>query len=93
MRLAQRHNVHVTGDGPAALSIAVHNHGRPIPQALLATIFLPMTRGENVNASGRSVGLGLYIVSEIARAHGGAVTVRSSEQEGTGFTATFPAAC
>jgi sigma-B regulation protein RsbU (phosphoserine phosphatase) len=75
-----------------AMSVSVHNHGPPIPRALLETIFLPMTRGENVNASGRSVGLGLYIVSEIAKAHGGNVSVRSSDEEGTEFTATFPRA-
>lgn len=74
----------------AALELAVHNFGRPIPPALLETIFQPMTRGENVNASGRSVGLGLYIVSEIIRAHGGSVAVSSSEDAGTEFRATLP---
>jgi signal transduction histidine kinase len=32
------------------------------------------------------LGLGLYIVSEIARAHGGAIQVSSSREEGTVFT-------
>lgn len=72
------------------VAIAVHNFGPPVPPALLDTIFLPMTRGENVNASGRSVGLGLYIVSEIVRAHGGSVSVRSDADHGTEFRATFP---
>jgi signal transduction histidine kinase len=38
----------------------------------------------------RSVGLGLYIVAEIARAHGGEVAVHSSAEAGTTFVATFP---
>ncbi|WP_395689155.1 ATP-binding protein [Caenimonas koreensis] len=73
-------------DGPT-FSITVHNHGEPIRQDLLDTIFQPMVRGENGNASGRSVGLGLFIVSEIARMHGGAVTARSTLEGGTEFTA------
>jgi sigma-B regulation protein RsbU (phosphoserine phosphatase) len=76
--------------GPAACEIAVHNFGPPIPQALVATIFLPMERGERAGQGGRSVGLGLYIVSEIARAHGGQVAVRSNEATGTEFTVTLP---
>lgn len=70
--------------------IAIHNFGRAIPPALLASIFLPMTRGAEVNREVRSVGLGLFIVSEIAKAHGGSVVVKSSAEGGTTFTARFP---
>jgi sigma-B regulation protein RsbU (phosphoserine phosphatase) len=49
-----------------------------------------MERGDRAGKEGRSVGLGLYIVSEIARAHGGRVTVRSNEAMGTEFTITIP---
>lgn len=76
----------------ATCEIAVHNFGPPIPQAHMATIFLPMERGERAGKGGRSVGLGLYIVSEIARAHGGHVAVRSNEAMGTEFTVTLPLA-
>ncbi len=34
--------------------------------------------------------LGLFIVAEIARAHGGSVAVRSGAAEGTTFTVTLP---
>lgn len=84
---------HVTvtssGDGPSC-AVAVHNHGAPIPDALLPSLFAPMSRGTDVGASARSVGLGLFIVSEIARAHGGTVSVTSSAIEGTTFTARLP---
>ncbi|WP_287815441.1 ATP-binding protein, partial [Pseudomonas sp.] len=40
----------------------------------------------------RSVGLGLFIVREIAIAHGGEVAVSSSDADGTTFTVTVPCA-
>jgi sigma-B regulation protein RsbU (phosphoserine phosphatase) len=50
-----------------------------------------MTRGAEVHDGRHSVGLGLFIVREIARAHHGTVTVTSSETTTT-FTATLPRA-
>jgi sigma-B regulation protein RsbU (phosphoserine phosphatase) len=76
----------------AAFSVAVHNDGAPIPAASQRDLFRPMTRGADATNSGRSVGLGLFIVREIARAHGGNASVESREGEGTTFTATFPRA-
>jgi phosphoserine phosphatase RsbU/P len=74
------------------LSIRVHNHGPIIPPALLPHLFEPLRRGEQqVKLGSRSVGLGLYIVQQIARAHGGAVLVSSTKDEGTTFTVTTPA--
>jgi sigma-B regulation protein RsbU (phosphoserine phosphatase) len=73
-------------------SIAVHNRGTPIPAEAQASIFQPMTRGANASTTGRSVGLGLFIVREIARAHGGSAEVKSSAEHGTTFRVTFPRA-
>ncbi len=73
-------------------SIAVHNDGVPIPEAAQEKLFSPMTRGARSGSSGRSVGLGLFIVREIARAHGGSAVVKSNAAEGTTFTAAFPRA-
>jgi len=72
--------------------IGVHNEGDPIPPALLATAFEPMVRGHPENNAVRSVGLGLFIVNEIARSHDGNMTVTSSEDGGTDFLLRFPAA-
>ncbi|HEY1229655.1 MAG TPA: PAS domain-containing sensor histidine kinase [Ramlibacter sp.] len=69
--------------------IAVHNTGTPIPLDAQATLFQPLVRGTEVGAN-RSVGLGLFIVSEIAKAHGGKVAVSSSAEAGTLFLARFP---
>jgi PAS domain S-box-containing protein len=74
-----------------AVLIEVHNQGRPIPSELLPHLFEAMKRGsQDVERSGRSVGLGLYIVDQIVRAHGGTVSVRSTEGEGTNFTVLLP---
>jgi sigma-B regulation protein RsbU (phosphoserine phosphatase) len=75
---------------PASFSVSVHNAGAPIPPAMLATIFRPMTRGSTAGKSTRSVGLGLFIVREIAKRHGGDAFVASAADVGTTFTATFP---
>ncbi|MFJ3368307.1 ATP-binding protein [Pseudomonas sp. NPDC086251] len=69
--------------------VSVHNQGAVIPASLMATLFEPMTRG-TTDSDTRSVGLGLFIVREIARSHGGDVAVRSSAEEGTTFDVHFP---
>lgn len=74
----------------AGFSITVHNHGDPIPEALRASLFQPMARGTPRGSEMRSVGLGLYIVAEVARAHGGTVRVQSTAEDGTEFVALFP---
>jgi len=70
--------------------LMVHNWGTPIPPDFLATVFSPMTRGVNLPQDSRSVGLGLFIVSEIVKAHGGTVSVSSTIESGTEFKAAFP---
>jgi signal transduction histidine kinase len=76
--------VNVTADD-ASVRLDVTNQGSPIPAHLMPLLFDPFRSGD---APG-SVGLGLFIVREIARAHRGSVSVRSVEQ-GTTFTAMFP---
>ncbi|MHC8367651.1 PAS domain-containing sensor histidine kinase [Pseudomonas sp. ZT5P21] len=70
--------------------VSVHNYGPVIPQALMAVLFEPMTRGTEADSDVRSVGLGLFIVREIAKAHGGDVSVSSSLEDGTVFSVYFP---
>ena len=82
--------VRVAGRGEQ-LVISVHNQGAAIPADLLATIFDPFRRG-NARPRAEGLGLGLFIVREIARAHGGEVSVQSSEHEGTTFFVELPRA-
>ena len=74
----------LVGDDTA--TIRVFNEGRPISPEHRGLIFQPLQRGEEqVQRGSRSVGLGLYIVREIAQAHGGEARVASSTEEGTTF--------
>ncbi|KJZ51289.1 PAS domain-containing sensor histidine kinase [Pseudomonas marginalis] len=75
--------------GEGRCEVSVHNHGAAIPEALLAGLFEPMTRGTDQGSDVRSVGLGLYIVRELAKVHGGDVAVTSCATGGTTFTVTF----
>lgn len=68
----------------------VANAGNPIPQAAMDKLFEPFFRG-NAHASRQGLGLGLYIASQIAKAHGGELTVRSTAEE-TRFTFSMPLA-
>jgi sigma-B regulation protein RsbU (phosphoserine phosphatase) len=70
--------------------IQVQNSGLPIPAKLLVSMFDAMTRGEVDEMGVRSVGLGLFIVREIARGHGGEVAVTSTVEEGTTFAIRIP---
>jgi sigma-B regulation protein RsbU (phosphoserine phosphatase) len=70
--------------------VSVQNHGVPIAPLLMARLFEPMIRGADTEDGVRSVGLGLFIVREIAKAHGGRVSVSSSEKGGTSFTVAIP---
>jgi sigma-B regulation protein RsbU (phosphoserine phosphatase) len=64
------------------------NAGDPIPPAVLAKIFEPFQRG-SLRGSLQGLGLGLYISREIAKAHGGNLSVSSDEAE-TRFTFRMP---
>lgn len=75
----------------SAWAVSVHNVGRPIPPEAVERIFEPMVQGDT-RPEGSGIGLGLYIVREIARRHGGSATVRSSPEEGTTFTLLLPRA-
>jgi phosphoserine phosphatase RsbU/P len=43
-----------------------------------------------VKLGSRSIGLGLFIVRQIATAHGGSITVSSNEAHGTSFVLRLP---
>lgn len=69
--------------------VHVRNGGNAITADEIAKLFHPFQRGE-ARTSGRGLGLGLYIASEIAKAHGGRIEVRSDPSE-TCFTVRMPA--
>lgn len=69
-------------------SLSVCNSGKVIPNEVLARIFQPFYRGGDKNKT-KGLGLGLFIASEIARAHGGTLTA-SSDENSTCFTFELP---
>lgn len=81
------------GEG-AEVVLAVRNGGSPIPAGAVATIFDPLVRGVSPEAQASrrpgSLGLGLHIAREVARAHGGDIAVASSARAGTTFTVRLP---
>ncbi len=86
--------VNISG-GSEAVEISVHNQGVPISEKIQATIFDPLTRGALAGVRRRGqrdggLGLGLYIVREVAAAHGGTARVSSSAQHGTCFSVSLP---
>lgn len=81
----------VSGD-VTHVRIEVKNRGDAIEHATLARIFDPLTRAADHQGEGdgsESLGLGLYIASEIAKAHHGAIEARSDETE-TSFSVSLP---
>lgn len=65
--------------------LAVSNKAPKIPEATLKQLFQPFSRGK-IKKEQQGLGLGLYIASEIANAHGGTLTVNSTEDQ---ITFTF----
>jgi signal transduction histidine kinase len=68
-------SVHVSRVGDVA-ELEVVNRGPTIPRELWQPIFEPFRRASPAHGSG--IGLGLFIVAQIAKAHAGAVAVNST---------------
>jgi sigma-B regulation protein RsbU (phosphoserine phosphatase) len=74
---------------PDYVMLEVHNEGPPIPPEALDHLFEPMQRGKRDDRK-EGLGLGLFIVDQIVRAHGGSIEVSSSAEAGTTFRAWLP---
>ncbi len=84
--------IHVTleGDGKQ-VELVVRNHGASLSSESLNALFEPLQRGPDLATSGElaSLGLGLFIVREVVKAHGGEVTAASGDGT-TAFTVRLP---
>jgi signal transduction histidine kinase len=76
------------GDPVDELSFRVANGGPPIAPAVLGRMFEPFQRGGESRGT-PSLGLGLYIASQIMRAHRGTIAVESTAAATT-FTCRLP---
>lgn len=74
-------------DGGDVVVVTVHNEGQPIPPSMLPRLFEPFHDSPD---GSKGLGLGLYIASEIVRAHRGTIDVSSSVDGGTTFTVELP---
>ena len=74
------------------VELKVHNRGPAIPSDLLPVLFEPFRRGRTADRSPGGLGLGLYIVKQIVRAHDGTIGVESTDEDGTTFTVHLPRA-
>ncbi|HEX3580193.1 MAG TPA: HAMP domain-containing sensor histidine kinase [Thermoanaerobaculia bacterium] len=72
------------------IAITVEDHGPGIAPTDARHLFEPFYRGRNATA--RGTGLGLTIVSQIAKAHGGSITFDRHRTDGAAFTLTLPVA-
>jgi len=76
---------------PETVTVSVRDHGLGIPRELRDKIFERFYRAADPKKRAiPGLGMGLYIVAEIVRCHGGTITVDSAIEEGSTFTVTLP---
>lgn len=80
--------VEVANGGKQAL-LRITDHGLGIPHDLQDKIFDRFQRGE-VKSSIKGLGVGLYLVNEIVKAHNGKIALSSKPKEGSTFTIQLP---
>jgi sigma-B regulation protein RsbU (phosphoserine phosphatase) len=80
--------LHAETTADRAFRLWVANGGSPIPAVAMSRLFDPFVRGQSQGYKD-GLGLGLYIAHEIATAHGGKLTVASTDDE-TRFTFEMP---
>jgi signal transduction histidine kinase len=77
-------------DSDVALIISIRDQGPGIPDSQLVRVFQPYTRLTTDHSNHPGMGLGLSISRNIARAHGGEVSLRNHPQGGLVVTVTLP---
>jgi signal transduction histidine kinase len=80
--------VQLDGANAAVVRLRIENHG-VIPAEVIPTLFEAFTRAAPSSQHRTGLGLGLFIAREIVRAHGGEVTVQTSD-ELTAFEVVLP---
>ena len=84
--------IQIAASGTAeAVEISIHNDGEIIEKTEVRALFDAVQAPSRGTArSGRHLGLGLYIVDRIVRAHHGTIQVDSAHDRGTTFTVRLP---
>ena len=90
----QRKEIHVAVEArPGEVAISVRDRGVGIPERDQRRVFEKFVRLETgLVHDVKGAGLGLSLVDQIVRAHGGRIELASTPGEGSTFTLVFPAA-
>jgi two-component system, OmpR family, sensor histidine kinase KdpD len=81
--------IEILARGNGVLEITVRNSGSTIPEREQARLVERFYRGADARHI-PGTGMGLAIVQQIARAHGGTLAISSSSDSGTAFTLSLP---
>lgn len=81
--------VRLDGRESDAVKISVSNDGVVDPEQL-PHLFEPFRSGREQTRRSEGLGLGLYIVDQVVKAHGGTIAVRSTDEDGTDFEVRLP---
>ncbi len=83
--------VTVASRGGVVGAVSVNDHGPGIPPEQVGKLFTRFGRIDVPGAAGaRGAGLGLYVARELARMHGGDVTVHTQVGVGSSFEVSLP---
>lgn len=69
--------------------LSVRDYGRGVPESERAQILEPFVRGSEPEESGRGTGIGLSIVNETVKAHGGGLEIQDA-RPGARFVLAWP---
>jgi two-component system, sensor histidine kinase and response regulator len=83
--------IRLEGTRGDSVTLTVRNGGTIAPD-VLAHLFDPFRGGQREPGRGEGLGLGLYIVSQIVRAHQGTVDVKTGQGDETAFRVQLPRA-
>jgi signal transduction histidine kinase len=83
--------VHVTARTvPGFVEFSVVDRGIGMPSSVLPNLFHKFYRSHRSRETVAGTGIGLYISKAIVSSHGGSITARSVENEGSTFSFTLP---
>ncbi len=83
--------VHVVARAiPGFIEVSVIDRGIGMPSSVLPNLFHKFYRSHRSRETVAGTGIGLYISKAIVASHGGTITARSTENEGSTFSFTLP---
>lgn len=75
---------------PGFVEVSVIDRGIGMPMSVLPNLFHKFYRSHRSRETVAGTGIGLYISRAIVSSHGGTITARSTENEGSTFSFTLP---